>query len=702
MKKRNKSLFLLFMLVLTFILSVSSVKADGLNDALLNPSFVAGNSGSNTTTKAKSKTNAKSSVDTTPPLADNLTNFNPDDPNSPSGAITKKNRENMALYTSYMVTGNNPLNAGWKGSLHAVGVQMPFGIAKGEYTLTKTINSTLSNNTILTDKAGAQFASSKKIYDKLMGAGFGYIAVFGILLMVIRGIAKERVPQTLLSIVMILSVNLIFFNAGEQLLTKANNAITITRDAIVKEIAGDDKTDLQNIMVTQPFLYLNFDDVTIDDSGVSNITQTNIDRLLNTKGDDDSVETVQKDLKDEHMTYATIGSKASTAWSSMVSNFVYMIIFSFLSIISFVFQLLALLLIDFSWIPAILSFYPKFNTAMLNFIKKVFQLAVIGIVATAGSAIVILFNGIVTDALKASGITDYGIQTWLKVLIIIGIYVFRKQLGGLIQRGELQVGRLVGNIQSKVQRTGSNAFNNVKQGAIAGVTAGEVGARLLKDKAKLSTFGNTAGVAQNLSAMRKDRKLKSLARKSADETRPPEQREKALLKGQKLANKKEAKLDKLNKNNPKATPLKNKNNFPKNAGQSENILKENNQPFVPTSLKKEQKKQVLKQHDEGYQEFKSLENKKKEQELSAEKIKHYQENREDRQKAIEEKTQLTSQLAKKQEKPLVNTPKYGRTKSSPKSERKRKRKAFVSAQLKDDDELLRRQYEERTSGIKRY
>lgn len=699
MKKRRKSLFLLFMLVLTFSGSISSVKADGLDGALLNPSFVTGNSGSsNTKTQSSSetKTNAKTTVDTTPPLADDLTNFSPDDPNSPSGVMTKKNRENMSLYTSYMVTGNNPLTAGWKGSLHAVGVQMPFGIAKGEYTLTKTINSTLSNNTILTDKANAQFASSKKIYDKLMGAGFGYIAVLGIILTLIRGIAKGRVPQTLLSIIMILSVNLIFFNAGSQLLMKANNAITVTRDAIVTEIAGDDKTDLQNIMVTQPFLYLNFDDVTIDENGVSNIEQTKIDRLLNTKGDDEAVETVQKDLKDEHMAYATIGSKVSTAWSAMVSNFVYMIIFSFLSIISFVFQLLALLLIDFSWIPAILSFYPKFNTAMLNFIKKVFQMAVVGIIVTAGSAMVILFNTLVSNALKTSGVTEYGTQTWLKIGVIIAIYLLRNQLGGLIQRGEFQAKRLVGNIQSKVQRTGSNAFNNVKQGVVAGATAGAVGAGLLKDKAKLSTFGNTGGVAQNLSAMRKDRKLKSLARKSSDESRSPEEREKALRKGQKIANKKDTQLDKLNKTNPKN---KKRSIDPT---QSKDLLKEQNQEFAPKSLKKEQKKGVLEQHGKGYKDFRAVEKKKQEEKQKAERKQYYQENREERQNAIVEKTQLTSQLAKNQEKPLVNTPKYGKTKNTPKSERKRKRKAFVNTQAQVDDELLRRQHEERTSGITRY
>jgi Uncharacterized protein conserved in bacteria with the myosin-like domain len=694
MKKRNKSLFLLFMLVLTFILPLSSVKADGLNDALLNPSFVTGKSGSSSNTKSKSEseTKSKTTVNITPPLADNLTHFSPDDPNSPSGVMTKKNRDNMSLYTSYMVTGDNPLTAGWKGSLHAVGVQMPFGIAKGEYTLTKTINTTLSNNTILTDKAGAQFASSKKIYGKLMGAGFGYIAVLGIILTLIRGIVKGRVPQTFLSIVMILSVNLIFFNAGSQLLTKANSAITLTRDAIVKEIAGEDKTDLQNIMVTQPFLYLNFDDVTIGDRGVSNITQTNIDRLLNTKGDDEAVETVQKDLKLDHMTYSTIGSKVSTAWSAMFSNFVYMIIFSFLSIISFVFQLIALLLIDFSWIPAILSFYPKFNTAMLNFIKKVMQLAVVGIVATAGSAMVILFNSVVTAALKTSGITEYGTQTWLKIAIILAIYLFRNQLGGLIQRGEFQAKQLVGNIQSRVQRTGSNAFNNVKQGAVAGLTAGAVGAGLLKDKAQLSTFGNSAGIAQNLSAMRKDRKLKSLARKSADKSRSPEQREKALRKGQKLADKKDTKLDKLNNQRPKSNDSVNKKGSVV-PSQSNNLLKADpQQAFMPYSLKKkEQKKAVLEQHRKGYDELKEEEKKK-----------YYQENREERQKAIGEKTKLTSELAKNQEKPFVNTPKYGRTKNTPKSERKRKRKAFVNTKLQADDELIRRQYEERTSGITRY
>ncbi|QDK70764.1 hypothetical protein [Lactococcus protaetiae] len=414
---------------------VSPTRADTAGDGLIKPPFLTGESSDSSTHTQNPTVNknpsSKPSNNTTSSnnWANNIDNFDPNDPNSPSGQATKANRDNLSLYTSYIIDGKNPLTAGGQNMIHTVFVQGAFGIAKAEYQLVNTVKNSLGKNNILTEQANNQFKTSKSVYDKLMGTGFGYIAVFGILLTLIRALAKGRVPQAFLSLFFILSINAIFFGAGSDFVTKTNTAVGQTKDAIVQTIAGESSTDLKNIMVTQPFLYLNFDEVTLDENGVSNITQAQIDQLLATKGDSDAVSAVNKTLKSDHLKYASIGSKIATATSAVIANTVYLLVFGFLSVVSFVFQLLALLLIDFAWVVAILSFYPAFSNAMLTFIKKIFQFILIGLFSTAGGAIIILFNTIVTNILVSSNIKTYAMQNWLKVIIIIGIYVFRNQLG---------------------------------------------------------------------------------------------------------------------------------------------------------------------------------------------------------------------------------------------------------------------------------
>ena len=683
-----------FLLAMLFF-CVSPTRADTLGDGLIKPPFLTGNTGDSqaNTSKPSQNTNTPTNDNTSSSnsWADNMDNFDSNDPNSPSGQATKKNRENLSLYTSYIIDGKNPLTAGGQNMIHSVFVQGFFGIAKAEYQLVNTVQNSLGKNNILTDQANNQFKTSKSIYEKLMGAGFGYIAVFGILLTLIRAIAKGRVPQAILSIFLVLSINAVFFNAGSDFVEKTNTAVGQTKDAIVQTIAGQSSTDLQNIMVTQPFLYLNFDKVTLDKDGVSNITQAQIDQLLATKGDSDAVSAVNKELKSDHLTYSDIGSKIATATSAVVANTVYLFVFCFLSVVSFVFQLLALLLIDFAWVVAILSFYPAFSNAMFSFIKKIFQFILIGLFSTAGGAIIILFNAIVTNILVSSNIKTYAMQNWLKVIIVLGIYIFRNQLSGLIQKGELRVGRLIGKIQNSASRAGSQAFGGVKSGLVAGATAGAINAGLLKNGLAKRAFGNGAGVRKNLSAMRKDRQMKKTAEKLKQESLSPEEREKQTNKAQKLLTKKDKKLEQLDRLNNK-----------ENKNVQEKPANWRGKPLTPEQLeKKKLKQEALEQKTQGYDELSGVLEEAREKQVTAERRQRYQENREERQNAIQEKTQATSQLAKEQAKPEI-APKYGRTKSTVKSERKRQRKVLTGAKVEPQSEVIRRQMEEQQSGITRY
>lgn len=682
-----------FLGAILFFCFASPTRADTLDGGLLKRDFVTGDSSqSNTQSKnPKPSTSTDDKKDSSNNWANNLDNFDPNDPNSPSGQATKKNRENLSLYTSYIIDGKNPLTAGGQNMIHSVFVQGSFGIAKAEYQLVNTVKNSLGKNNILTDKAQTQFQTSKSVYDKLIGAGFGYIAVFGILLTLIRAMIKGRVPQAVLSIFLVLSINAVFFGAGNDFVSKTNTAVAETKDGIVQTIAGTDSTDLKNIMVTQPFLYLNFDNVTLDKNGVSNITQAQIDQLLGTKGDSDSVSTVNETLKSNHLKYSEIGSKIATATSAVVANTVYLIVFSFLSVVSFVFQLLALLLIDFAWVVAILSFYPAFSNAMFMFIKKIFQFILIGLFSTVGGAVIILFNSIVTDILVSSNIKTYAMQNWLKVIIVMGVYIFRNQLGGLIQKGELQVVRLIGKIQNNASRAGSQTFGGIKSGLVAGATAGAVNTGLLKNVMAQRAFGNGAGVRRNLSAMRKERQMKKVANKLKEDRLSPEKREKQVKKGQKLVTKKDKKLNKLDRINNK-----------ENKDYQKNPMNWRGKTLTPEQLKKKKLKQeVMEKKTKGYDSLNGILDDEKQKQKNVERKRLYKENREERQKAIKEKTRETSQLAKEQPKPEI-APKYGKTKSTVKSERKRQRKVLTGAKVNAQSDVIRRQMEEQQSGITRY
>ncbi|QDK70765.1 hypothetical protein [Lactococcus protaetiae] len=256
----------------------------------------------------------------------------------------------------------------------------------------------------------------------------------------------------------------------------------------------------------------------------------------------------------------------------------------------------------------------------------------------------------------------------------------------MIQKGELQVGRLIGKIQNSASRAGSQAFGGVKSGLVAGATVGAVNAELLKNGMARRAFGNGAGVRRNLSAMRKERQMKKIANKLKQDKLTPEQREKQWNKGQKLVNKKDKKMEQLDRLN-----------------RQEKSMNRRGQPLTPERLEKKklkQKQEALEKNTKGYDALSDVLEETKEKQATAERRQLYRENREERQKAIQEKTQATRQLAKEQPKPEL-APKYGRTKSTVKSERKRQRKVLTGAKVEPQSEVIRRQMEEQ-SGITRY
>ncbi len=282
-------------------------------------------------------------------------------------------------------------------------------------------------------------------------------------------------------------------------------------------------------------------------------------------------------------------------------------------------------------------------------------------------------------------------QNWLKVIIVIGVYIFRNQLGGLIQKGELQVGRLIGKIQNSASRAGSQTFGGIKSGLVAGATAGAVNTGLLKNVMAQRAFGNGAGVRRNLSAMRKERQMKKVANKLKEERLSPEKREKQVKKGQKLVTKKDKKLNKLDRINNK-----------ENKDYQKNPMNWRGKTLTPEQLKKKKLKQeVMEKKTKGYDSLNGILDGEKQKQKNVEQKRLYKENREERQKAIKEKTRETSQLAKEQPKPEI-APKYGKTKSTFKSERKRQRKVLTGAKVNAQSEVIRRQMEEQQRGITRY
>lgn len=447
----------------------------------------------------------------------------------------KTSKEDLGIFTSYMEDGSG-LSAPFEAAIHGVFVNGVFGLAKGIYSLTDTLRGALENNSILTNFADAQFKTSKKVYDKLMGTGFIYVAAFGVLLTLLIGLFKGRFGQSLLSLGLVLLVNGVFFMGGAELVKTANSAVTDVKLEVMKNIAGKEATDLHQLMVGTPFLYLNFDEVTMDGNGKLSIAKlekgNSVEHLLKQGADKEGIKKAQKE--NEHLTYKSIGSKVSTAFSALFGNVFYALLYVFLSLIAFVFQLLALLLIAFGWLGALLSFYPKFNGTMLNFGKKVLQLMVMGILASSGTAVILLFNSVLNTVLSNSNIRDFAMQTWVKLLIIALLIVFRGQLVGLFSRGHLRLGRMV-------ERISGQAGQMALAGASA--TANEIRtSRTLVHKSVQRAdhllgkkiYHSPAGLKANLTGKRKSSQLDKI-NQQLKQGRLTESKEKRLFaKGQRI------------------------------------------------------------------------------------------------------------------------------------------------------------------------
>ncbi|WFB96250.1 hypothetical protein PDI73_01650 [Lactococcus lactis] len=499
---------------------------------------------SNDTYNKKDSSNTGNSGLINPPIADNMNDYG--DANSPSTVVDEaKNeeaRKDLDNYTSYMYASDKVvILPSFTAGIQMVFIRSQFFVTKTIYQFVNFVNQGLNGNSILSDWRASVFQTAQTIYGKFMSPELLPIVAMGLFLTLLYYFLHKQMMQGIRKVLLIIALGTFFVYGGNSLVTKVHDAMNDVTTSVVKTISvagvsGTDKNDLFTTMVKIPFLYLNFDNVKIDKDGKINIKQSDIDRLLTSDDDNDSIKKIQEDLKDKHLTFKKLGDKFLTALASVFNALLLGAIYLFFSIFSFFMDFFFIILVFILPFAAIASFFPNFEKTIIQWGKTSFGVLILSGLGVFGTALIGLFDGIVSLALSSLLGSNYFFITLVKIGLYIFVYVKRKTIIGIFSAHHMGQGKFTGRMDNMLSNIKSKAMGTLKAPVLAGVTGGVTAGMLAGKFAKDKVTAGTGSVRHGWDNQRYNKTLDKLQKKGSDSE-----------KGQKL-NQREQKLrEKMNK-----------------------------------------------------------------------------------------------------------------------------------------------------------
>ncbi|MEI3636466.1 hypothetical protein Tome2F_02725 [Lactococcus lactis subsp. lactis] len=499
---------------------------------------------SNDTSNKKDFSNTGNSGLINPPIADNMNDYG--DANSPSTVVDEaKNeeaRKELDNYTSYMYASDKVvILPSFTAGIQMVFIRSQFFVTKTIYQFVNFVNQGLNGNSILSDWRASVFQTAQTIYGKFMSPELLPIVAMGLFLTLLYYFLHKQIMQGIRKVLLIIALSTFFVYGGNSLVTKVHDAMNDVTTSVVKTISvagvsGTDKNDLFTTMVKIPFLYLNFDNVKIDKDGKINIKQSDIDRLLTSDDDNDSIKKIQEDLKDKHLTFKKLGDKFLTALASVFNALLLGAIYLFFSIFSFFMDFFFIILVFILPFAAIASFFPNFEKTIIQWGKTSFGVLILSGLGVFGTALIGLFDGIVSLALSSLLGSNYFFITLVKIGLYIFVYVKRKTIFGIFSAHHMGQGKFTGRMDNMLSNIKSKAMGTLKAPVLAGVTGGVTAGMLAGQFAKDKFTAGTGSLRHGWDNQRYNKTLDKLQKKGSDSE-----------KGQKL-NQREQKLrEKMNK-----------------------------------------------------------------------------------------------------------------------------------------------------------
>ncbi|MET4548899.1 hypothetical protein [Lactococcus lactis] len=499
---------------------------------------------SNDTSNKKDSSNTENSGLINPPIADNMNDYG--DANSPSTVVDEaKNeeaRKDLDNYTSYMYASDKVvILPSFTAGIQMVFIRSQFFVTKTIYQFVNFVNQGLNGNSILSDWRASVFQTAQTIYGKFMSPELLPIVAMGLFLTLLFYFLHKQMMQGIRKVLLIIALSTFFVYGGNSLVTKVHDAMNDVTTSVVKTISvagvsGTDKNDLFTTMVKIPFLYLNFDNVKIDKDGKINIKQSDIDRLLTSDDDNDSIKKIQEDLKDKHLTFKKLGDKFLTALASVFNALLLGAIYLFFSIFSFFMDFFFIILVFILPFAAIASFFPRFEQTIIKWGKTSFGVLILSGLGVFGTALIGLFDGIVSLALSSLLGSNYFFITLVKIGLYIFVYIKRKQIIRIFSSHHMGQGKFTGRMDNMLSNAKSKAMGTLKAPVLAGVTGGVTAGMLAGKFAKDKVTAGTGSVKHGWDNQRYNKTLDKLQKKGSD-----------FEKGQKL-NQREQKLrEKMNK-----------------------------------------------------------------------------------------------------------------------------------------------------------
>lgn len=499
---------------------------------------------SNDTSNKKDSSNTGNSGLINPPIADNMNDYG--DANSPSTVVDEaKNeeaRKDLDNYTSYMYASDKVvILPSFTAGIQMVFIRSQFFVTKTIYQFVNFVNQGLNGNLILSDWRASVFQTAQNIYGKFMSPELLPIVAMGLFLTLLYYFLNKQMMQGIRKVLLIIALSTFFVYGGNSLVTKVHDAMNDVTTSVVKTISvagvsGTDKNDLFTTMVKIPFLYLNFDNVKIDKDGKINIKQSDIDRLLTSDDDNDSIKKIQEDLKDKHLTFKKLGDKFLTALASVFNALLLGAIYLFFSIFSFFMDFFFIILVFILPFAAIASFFPNFEKTIIQWGKTSFGVLILSGLGVFGTALIGLFDGIVSLALSSLLGSNYFFITLVKIGLYIFVYVKRKTIIGIFSAHHMGQGKFTGRMDNMLSNIKSKAMGTLKAPVLAGVTGGVTAGMLAGKFAKDKVTAGTGSLRHGWDNQRYNKTLDKLQKKGSDSE-----------KGQKL-NQREQKLrEKMNK-----------------------------------------------------------------------------------------------------------------------------------------------------------
>ncbi|KSU00168.1 hypothetical protein [Lactococcus lactis] len=530
------------------------------------------------------------------PVNDGFVGGNLDDytsSTSPSQVMDKaKNeeaRKDLDNYTSYMyVSDKVVILPSFTAGIQMVFIRSQFFVTKTIYQFVNFVNQGLNGNSVLSDWRASVFQTAQIIYGKFMSPELLPIVAMGLFLTLLYYFLNKQIMQGIRKVLLIIVLSTMFVYGGNSLVTKVHSAMNDVTTRVVKTISvagfsGTDKNDLFTTMVKIPFLYLNFDNVKIDKGEKINIKQSDIDRLLTSDDDNDSIKKVQEDLKDKHLTFKKLGDKFLTALASVFNALLLGAIYLFFSIFSFFMDFFFIILVFILPFAAIASFFPNFEKTIIQWGKTSFGVLILSGLGVFGTAIIGLFDGIVSLALSSLLGSNYFFITLVKIGLYIFVYVKRKTIIGIFSAHRMGQGKFTGRMDNMLSNAKAKAMGTLKAPVLAGITGGVTVGMLAGKFAKDKVTADTGSLRHGWDNQRYNKTLDKLQKKGSDSE-----------KGQKL-NQREQKLrEKMNKRQGKFNQSENTKRSKFREAYDKQRLRKNTEAYNNLQNKRNGKREVIK------------------------------------------------------------------------------------------------------------